>query len=501
MLLLLFLLTFSGVPLPQVAAQPGAIVNPVSIPIIQDAMDVQTARFAKLPDYNGIPSRILTIVPFKRKLYVGTHEQIFQISRRKKVTLFFDLPSAMMATGRLLNTRSPFHGGVRGMAFHPKFRKNRLFYTSLMEKRPKGAGDFNYLSDGDNPVSADGVVVEWKVDKVTGKPDPTSYRQVVRIGMNVFDHTIREIVFRGKFLYISHGDGSIQSATAGGGQRNDALGKILKINPLQDGSNPYSVPRSNPFLGNSSMLDEVYALGFRNPHQICFGKDGTLYSTEVGRSNVDEVNIVKKGLNYGWSLREGTFVMLGAGIVTGVAPLPADDDGQIFEYPAAQVGHEGTLGNEKFTGQALAGACPVENGSPMSGNYFYVSFPRTGALYFSTIEELKNAKTNGPPSQLTQARTRQAKIFFDHDDDPSTAPLPFDTLGDIVRFELGSGFKNARADIRMGGGKKGELYWSSKTNGQVYIFTSSLPGATSLKTPSPSPSPLEDPPIPTLESA
>lgn len=447
--------------------------NPIDIPIIKNALDVHTARFAKIPDLRGASARILSLVPLGKYLYVCTNRRIYKVDKKGNPTLFFDVDAAIKsATGRELNLENAAHGGLRSVAFHPKFSSNKLFYTSVMEDRPKNPSQHTYLSDSDDPIDADSVLIEWKLKK--NKPDPKSYREVFRVGMPVFDHTIRQIVFRKNLLYIAHGDGSVQSATAGGGMLNNALGKILRINPLRKGSKPYQIPKSNPFRGNPNMLDEVYALGFRNPHHICFGKDGTLYNADTGRANIEEVNLVKRGGNYGWPDREGTFVMTGGGLITGIKPLPRDDAKNKFEYPSAQYGHEGPVG-AGFIGQAIAGACPVENNSPMAGNYYYADFPKSGNLYFSSIKSLKKARTMGSPSQLTQARTQQARIFFDHDDDPSTPPRQFDSLGDVMRSE--SKFQNQdRVDVRFGRGSKGELYWSSKRSGRVYIFLSSLPG-------------------------
>lgn len=222
------------------------------------------------------------------------------------------------------------------------------------------------------------------------------------------------------------------------------------------------------------MPPEIYALGFRNPHNLCFARDGTLFVADAGRANVEEVNIVERGRNYGWSRREGTFVHVGGGLIRGVRDLPARDERFGFTYPAAQVGHEGNVG-AGFIGQAIAGGCPIQNGSPMSGNYFYADFPETGKLYFSSIPALKRAVTKGPRQRLWQARTKQAVIFFDHDNNPRTPPKRFNSLGDAMRSEYR--FRNEkRVDVRFGRGTRGELYWSSKVSGRIYIFTSSLPG-------------------------
>jgi len=89
------------------------------------------------------------------------------------------------------------------------------------------------------------------------------------------------------------------------------------------------------------------------------------------------------------------------------------------------------------------------------------------------MRALRRARTTGDPTRLTQARTFQARILFDDDDDPSTPPVEYDTLGDVVRAE--PGFETqTRADVRFGRGSNGELYWSSKRNGLVYLITNSV---------------------------
>lgn len=450
--------------------------NPVAVPIIPDALEAHTQRFAKIPDFEGAPASIICLVPLGDDLIVCTLTIIYRVSPAGEVSLFLDVAEAILAaTGRTLNLNNRQHGGVRSIAFHPGYARNGLCYISAMETRPSNPQDFNYISDVSNPIRADSVLIEFRVSRETNLPIVSSYRNVFRIGMPVFDHPIKQIAFFGRQLYIAHGDGSVQSAIAGGGQGPDALGKILRINPRASQGLPYTVPRFNPFVNDSNMPSEVYAIGFRNPHHLCFGTNGKLFVADAGRDNIEEVNVVKRGRNYGWSQREGTFVHLsGGGLLNGISALPEDDEINGFEYPVAQVGHEGEIG-DGFVGQAIAGACPVENGSPMTGNYYYSDFPRTGNLYFSKLDEINAAVTNGPPDELTQAPTYQAYIMFDHDDDPLTPSQRFENLGDVMRSE--PEFQNqGRVDVRFGRGSRGELYWSSKGNGRVYLFTSSLTG-------------------------
>ncbi|KAI0562307.1 Glucose/Sorbosone dehydrogenase [Gracilaria domingensis] len=467
--------TATSVALIALVLSAALAANPVSIPIIHGQFSVQTRKFAKLPDFNGESAKIVCIVPHGNDLYVCTLHAVYRINPQGVVSLYLNVEYAISAsTNRMLDFSNKMHGGVRSIAFHPNFAQNGRVYIAAMESRPTNPRDFYYLSDAQKPIKADSVLLEFIHDFQTGVPNVFTYRNVFRVGMPVFDHPIKQIAFFGNYLYIAHGDGSIQSATAGGGQKKDALGKILRVNPLRQGSLPFTVPPGNPFVNKPFMLNEVYAMGFRNPHTISFGKDGTLYVADAGRDNIEEINLVVKGGNYGWSTREGTFVHeSGGGLVTGVSPLPANDAAYGYIYPAAQVGHEGKEG-AGFVGQAVAGGCPVENGSPMGGKYYYADFPKSGKLFYSTIYELKHARTTGPPWQLSQARTRQAIIYYEHDGFPGTPPLRFNTLGDVVKHD-GEQVKG-RVDVRMGRGPRGELYWSSKSSGRVYLFTSSLPG-------------------------
>ena len=450
--------------------QAAFAANPVSPPVRFGDITVRTRKLASLPSNDG-NKKIVCMIPHQGVLYVCSEKNIFRVTMSGKVSLWFDVSKAVRsATGRNINTFEPAHGGVRSIAFHPNFNENGKFYISAMEDRPSSKSGFNYISD-DSRIPADGVLLEFEARD--GKPIPESYRNVFRVGMPVYDHSMKQIAFHGDLLYIAHGDGSVQNARTGGGQNADALGKILRINPLQTSSRPYSIPSDNPFAGSSSnMPDEVFAMGFRNPHHICFGRDGTLYAAETGRSNVEEVNLVKKGGNYGWSRREGTFVHKGGGLITGAGPLPGDDAKFGYEYPNAQVGHEGEV-NQGFVGQAIAGGCPIENGSQLSGFYFYTDFPITGKLFYSSIRGLKSAVTRGSPDELTQARTWQARVLYDHDNNDSTADRAFDNLGDIIKFENGRA-KDSRVNLRLGRGPSGEMLFSSKTNGGIYVVTNSI---------------------------
>jgi len=488
-----------------VAAAPTAGAdNPVVIPVADLGVTVELAPYVQIPDTGLGRARLNHFAATGDRLFVVEDFDglIYELTDAPNTVggtaaLFFDVKAAIAsATDRRLDNTSIFHGGLRAVAFHPEFSQNGLLYTSVMESRPANAAASRYLSDVDNPIVADGVLIEWRVNPATGRPDPGSYREVFRVGMPVYDHPIKQIAFNPfalpgdedyGLLYVAHGDGSVQSATAGGGLRSDALGKILRVDPTrQTNGASYGVPRTNPFVGDASMLDEVYSLGHRNPHHLAFGRDASgaarLISADAGRDNVEEVNLINAGANYGWSEREGTFVHLPDGnLLDGIAPLPADEAKNGYTYPAAQYGHEGVRG-QGFSGQAIAGGYVVQNGSALDGQYFYSDFPRSGKLFHSSFDEMLSAVTlldpNDPnrdaPTDLTQARTGLASVLFDHDGNPATASLPRASLTDV--FDDAATYDGSgRADVRFGQGPDGELYVSSKKNGIVYIVTNSLP--------------------------
>lgn len=468
-------------PNTETAEDRGAYVNPINRRIINGSRQVHVRRFAELPRFRKKSSRMVSIVNHGQHLYVTTSTSggyVYQIDMQGKVKLWFDVATQLFAeTGRQLNCTSAQHGGLRGIAFPPDHDTTGLFYVSLMEDRPANSSAFRYLSGPAQSLFADSVVIEWRYDFVEGKVIKGSYRDVLRIGMTVRDHPIKQITFAGKLLLIGHGDASKQSAVGGGGMGNDGLGKVLRINPKRLGKAPYRVPTSNPFVNNPKYKSEIYALGFRNPHTLCYSAKHGLFVADAGRDNAEEINIVKAGGNYGWPKREGTFKHLargGTGFNIGVTNLPRDDAKYGYLYPNAEVGHLAPPGKAYF-GQAIAGGCPVENKSPLRGVYFYANFPEGGQLYYSFLGQMKRAVVKGPPDTLDPARVYQAKIYFDHDRNKLTPPLVLEDLREVVRAD---GLPNARrVDMRFGRGPQGEVYWSSKTNGRIYLVTSSLPDA------------------------
>lgn len=416
---------------------------------------------------------------WKNDLYVATSTSgafIYKVTAAGKVSLWCEVQKIVkFVTGNDVDCVNSQHGGVRGVAFPPDHDKTGLFYVSYLELQPKNRSRYKYFTKPFNTNVADSIVAEFKYNKWTKKVQFNYFRYVIRISNLDYDHPIKQIAFQGNRLLIGHGDGSRGSVPKEGGMKNNALGKILRIIPKKKGNLPYTIPWDNPFRNTNRYRDEIYAVGLRNPHNICVSRHG-IFVTDAGRDNVEEVNIIKPGKNYGWQEREGTFVHLKiGGTLIGIKPLPKDDAKFKYTYPSVQVPHWAPKG-EKIFGQALAGSCPIDNGSPLQGRFLYANFAEDGQLYYSFTKDMLRAKTEGPPKSLTQATIFVASlIYFDHDNNPNTPPIKVKTLRDVVRADGKA--KSNRVDLRFGRGPKGQIYWSSKITGRIYVITSSLPWA------------------------
>jgi glucose/arabinose dehydrogenase len=118
-------------------------------------------------------------------------------------------------------------------------------------------------------------------------------------------------------LYIGLGDGGSEDDPDHVGQnRTTLLSKILRINPAPKGNAPYSVPADNPFVGQSGVRPETWMWGLRNPWRFSFDRTtGDLWIGDVGQNKYEEIDLARageKGINWGWSAREGFHAFRGA---------------------------------------------------------------------------------------------------------------------------------------------------------------------------------------------
>ncbi|GIW95843.1 MAG: protein up-regulated by thyroid hormone-PQQ-dependent glucose dehydrogenase [Pirellulaceae bacterium] len=184
--------------------------------------------------------------------------------------------------------------GFLGLAFHPRFRENGYFfvyYTTRQEPHTSVIARFSLKRD----------------DPRQGDPD--SELELLRIRQPFWNHNGGNLVFGPDgYLYISLGDGGAANDPFGNGQNLGTLfGSILRIDvDRQDPGKNYAIPKDNPFVGRPGACPEIYAYGLRNVWGLSFDPaTGALWAADVGQDLWEEINLITKGGNYGWNLREG----------------------------------------------------------------------------------------------------------------------------------------------------------------------------------------------------
>jgi len=200
--------------------------------------------------------------------------------------------------------------GLLGLAFHPDFASNGLFYTYHSEELNPTQSDFPLTN-----ALHQSVVSEWLA---LNPADPStigqasSKRDLLRIDQPANNHNGGAMVFDGdNNLLVALGDGGSADDSFGNGSNPlTPLGSILRIDPMGTNSanNAYGIPSDNPFLLDGGKLDEIYAYGFRNPYTLTRDTvSDNIYSGDVGQGDIEEVNRVTAGGNYGWNSKEGSF--------------------------------------------------------------------------------------------------------------------------------------------------------------------------------------------------
>ena len=206
--------------------------------------------------------------------------------------------------------------GLLSLAFHPGFNTNGLFYVYYNQKNAnQNSRPLNF------PIRS--VISEFKVSPTNlDQADLSSERIVLEVPQPFGNHKGGQISFGPDgYLYIGLGDGGAADDPFNSGQNcANLLGKILRIDvnarmTVGRGANQhqlgYGIPRDNPFvkepdMGERGARKEIYALGLRNPWRFSWDSQSSdLWAGDVGQNIWEEVDLITKGGNYGWNVREG----------------------------------------------------------------------------------------------------------------------------------------------------------------------------------------------------
>ena len=313
----------------------SALLDPIPEPIAQSNTSIAFETVAS----GLIAPNYATHAPGNpNQLYVVDQPgQVWRINLLTRIRyLFMDLSERLVPLG-IFGPGSFDERGLLGLAFHPDYQANGLIYTFTSEsEQPAIAADFtSTLPPGIN-ANHQAVITEWTVTNHTlsnGFVDMTDdissgRRVLLRVDEPQFNHNGGSLAFGPDgLLYMVFGDGGgaddkdgqgfigglmVGHGENGNGQNtSNPLGAILRIDPLGSNSvnGQYGIPSDNPFVNTPFLgLDEIYAYGLRNAFRMSFdSKTGTLYSADVGQNDIEEVNIIVNGGNYGWNSKEGSF--------------------------------------------------------------------------------------------------------------------------------------------------------------------------------------------------
>lgn len=242
----------------------------------------------------------------------GDPSRWYVVEQEGRVVVFDDDPAAsdvrvFVDIRKRVNSRAN-EAGLLGMAFQPNYQASGQVILSYTKGR--------------RPLQS--VISQFSADGARRTLDPASERVVLTVDQPFGNHNGGQVGFGPDgFLYIGLGDGGAGGDPQGNGQNTDTLlGAMLRIDV--DTGDPYGIPADNPFATGGGR-PEIFAWGLRNPWRWSFdAATGDLWAGDVGQNQIEEIDVVVKGGNYGWNAREGTSPFRGgarpgAGLIPPVA--------------------------------------------------------------------------------------------------------------------------------------------------------------------------------------
>lgn len=220
--------------------------------------------------------------------------RLFVVEQKGKIKVFENNPSTQTSAVYLdieKKVSSEGEMGLLGLAFHPNFKQNGYFYVNYTKRKP-----------------LETVIARYKATAAM-RVNPASETILLKISQPYDNHNGGKLAFGPDgFLYIAMGDGGAWGDQHNYAQnRSSLLGKILRIDVNKTEKGNYGIPADNPYVGNNEgFSEEIYAYGLRNPWRFSFDtQTGKMWVGDVGQNEFEEVDIITKGGNYGWRLKEG----------------------------------------------------------------------------------------------------------------------------------------------------------------------------------------------------
>jgi hypothetical protein len=270
-------------------------------------------------------------------------------------------------------------------------------------------------------------------------------------------------------------------------QRLDNLvGKILRIIPdlaehasisTVSDNGRYRIPNDNPFVGKPGARKEIWAYGLRNPQRLTWAIDpdnpanNRLVADSIGLHTWETANIIHKGANYGYSLREGNQALKADNTTTSLPAIDRipvqvsdiTDETVTPTYPVVQYGHVPGGGDAIGSGFLYNGTI-----KPLRGKYIFTDLS-TGHVWYAEYKDML-AADDGKPNTL--AAIHEVKVLWNNQVYDTLFPVAeagYHARGgkdpDLPGQATVSGM--GRADARLAIDDAGELYLYSKTDGMI----------------------------------
>ena len=477
--------------------------NPIPERIVKRGLAVEIKDLTRLPDTRALRpgdqdiapdawARVSYIrdLPDGRRFANDSRGKLYLIDANNQSHVYLDFAAEFP-----LAFYKRLESGFIGFVFHPEFATNGLFYTVHSETaqgNPK-VPDFIPIGYGLKDVTYHNVITEWHSTNPSTNTFAGTRREILRDSHVVANltHPMGAVEFNPTakpgdpdygLLYTS---GSDHGFSNGGGpnasnpaqtQRLDSImTAILRIDPRspsathgQKGLGDYTIPISNKFAANGDpkTLGEIYAYGFRNAHRLSWDTDGTMFADDIGMDNIEEVNIVRNGENYGWMKREGYFEngRVRGGALNQLFPLsPEILDGRVkdgFTYPVVVYDHD--------EGHAISGGFAYHGRiAALRGKYVFGDVP-TGRVFAADLAAMKKADDGIP---RTVAPVEEVQLYI-RDASGKRVDVSF---RDLVDKSMGK--KMPRADLHISHSRDGELFLTSRQDGMIRILVSDDSGA------------------------
>ena len=352
----------------------------------------EALRFERVFSEVDIPEGIaLRQAPGGERWYLATQRgeiHTFANQSDARPELFADLKDAVVFDGE---------AGLLGIAFHPDYAQNGQLFVSY---NAPGPGAFSTR------------VSRFVVDDPL-RLDLDSESVIFELSQPYTNHNGGDLHFGPDgYLYLGLGDGGSAEDPQGHGQNTDTLlGSMLRFDV--DGGPPYVIPPDNPFAAGGG-APEIFAWGLRNPWRFSFDREtGELWAGDVGQYEWEEVDLIRRGQNYGWNIKEGD-----ACFGQDPCELPGLAD------PVAVYANEdgaSVVGGYVYRGQEIP---------QLEGSYIYTDF------YFGTLWAVVEGQS---PRVLMERTGRTIGAFAE------------DRQGELYGIDYGGGIYRLRVNEAAGG--------------------------------------------------